>query len=154
MRGPDQARSGTNPREKKIILRDQSHSSILCTLGSLPEPHFSDAGIVPRPWLGLLIFTWCSGDLHLRIVTEFNFVLFSGISWHPGGKYLLSASDDKTLRVWDLVHRRCHKRLDAHNHFTTSIGWYYCSFSQAHDWSVSTTPRHDHWSSIKQLIQK
>ncbi len=23
---------------------------------------------------------------------------FSGLSWHPGGKYLLSASDDKTLR--------------------------------------------------------
>ena len=39
------------------ILRDQSHNSILWTLGSLPEPHFFDAGIYPRPWLGLLIFT-------------------------------------------------------------------------------------------------
>ena len=46
----------------------------------------------------------------------------AGVTWHPGGKYLLSASDDKTLRVWDIAHRRCHKRLDAHNHFTTSIG--------------------------------
>ena len=49
-------------------------------------------------------------------------VIIAGVTWHPGGKYLLSASDDKTLRVWDIAHRRCHKRLDAHNHFTTSIG--------------------------------
>jgi hypothetical protein len=26
-----------------------------------------------------------------------NFCI-AGLSWHPGGKYLLSASDDKTLR--------------------------------------------------------
>ena len=44
------------------ILRDQSLNCILWTLGSLPEPHFFDAGIDPRPWLGLLIFTW---NIHL-----------------------------------------------------------------------------------------
>ena len=48
--------------------------------------------------------------------------LAAGITWHPGGKYLLTASDDKTLRVWDIAHRRCHKTLDAHTHFATSLG--------------------------------
>ena len=48
--------------------------------------------------------------------------LFAGLTWHPGGKYLLSVSDDKSLRVWDIAHTRCHKRLDAHTHFATSIG--------------------------------
>ena len=35
---------------------------------------------------------------------------------------MLSVSDDKTLRVWDIAHSRCQKRLDAHSHFATSVG--------------------------------
>ena len=31
------------------ILRDQSLNRILRTLGALPEPHFFDAGVDPRP---------------------------------------------------------------------------------------------------------
>jgi len=45
-----------------------------------------------------------------------------GLVFHPGGKYLLSASDDKTLRVWDLANKRCMKVLEAHSHFCTSLG--------------------------------
>lgn len=48
-----------------------------------------------------------------------------GIVWSPNGKYLLSVSDDKTLRVWDLGAGggRCSKTIDAHGHFVTSIAW-------------------------------
>lgn len=45
-----------------------------------------------------------------------------GVVFHPGGKFILSASDDKTLRVWDTRNKRCMKTLDAHKHFCTSVG--------------------------------
>lgn len=45
-----------------------------------------------------------------------------GIVFHSSGKYLLSASDDKTLRVWDIRNKRCQKTLEAHKHFCTSVG--------------------------------
>lgn len=45
--------------------------------------------------------------------------------FHPGGKYLLSASDDKTIRCWDLTQEgRCVKTVtDAHGHFVSCMRW-------------------------------
>ncbi|GAB1191722.1 Nuclear distribution protein nudF [Aspergillus pseudonomiae] len=44
--------------------------------------------------------------------------------FHPAGKYLLSVSDDKTLRCWDLNQQgKCVKTLDAHESFVTSLRW-------------------------------
>jgi platelet-activating factor acetylhydrolase IB subunit alpha len=45
--------------------------------------------------------------------------------FHPGGKYLLSVSDDKTLRCWDLSQDgRCVKVLkDSHERFITCLKW-------------------------------
>jgi platelet-activating factor acetylhydrolase IB subunit alpha len=45
--------------------------------------------------------------------------------FHPGGRYLLSVADDKTLRCWDLAQEgKCVKTLgDAHDHFVSCLRW-------------------------------
>jgi WD40 repeat protein len=45
------------------------------------------------------------------------------LTFHPSGKYLLSASDDKTIRIWDLETGRMSKTIDAHEHFVTCMVW-------------------------------
>lgn len=49
----------------------------------------------------------------------------SAIAFHPGGKFLLSVADDKTLRCWDLSQQgKCVKVLeDAHEQFITCLRW-------------------------------
>lgn len=43
--------------------------------------------------------------------------------FHPNGQLLLSACDDKTIRIWDLKTGRCTKTIEAHDHFVTSLAW-------------------------------
>lgn len=45
-----------------------------------------------------------------------------GMLFHPGGKFIVSCADDKTLRIWDYKNKRCMKTLSAHEHFVTSLG--------------------------------
>lgn len=41
----------------------------------------------------------------------------------PNGKHLVSVSDDKTMRIWDLSNGRCLKVVDCHSHFVTCVAW-------------------------------
>ena len=44
--------------------------------------------------------------------------------FHPGGKYLLSASDDKTIRCWDLAQEgKCVRKVEAADHFVSCMRW-------------------------------
>ncbi|EMC98227.1 hypothetical protein BAUCODRAFT_86687 [Baudoinia panamericana UAMH 10762] len=44
--------------------------------------------------------------------------------WHPGGKYLLSCADDKTIRCWDLAQEgKCVRVLEAADHFVSCLRW-------------------------------
>ena len=41
---------------------------------------------------------------------------------HPSGKYLISTSDDKSIRVFDVKEEKCLRTIaEAHNHFVTDI---------------------------------
>jgi platelet-activating factor acetylhydrolase IB subunit alpha len=62
---------------------------------------------------GMCLFTLVGHDNWVR-----------GVIFHPGGKFIVSASDDKSLRVWDTRNKRCMKTLEAHQHFCTSLGKY------------------------------
>lgn len=53
--------------------------------------------------------------------TDDNWV--RALIFHPSGKFLISASDDKTIRTWDLASGRCLKTVEAHDHFVTTMAW-------------------------------
>jgi len=63
------------------------------------------------------------GTLVKTLVGHDNWV--RGLVFHPGGKYLLSVGDDKTIRCWDLAQEgKCVKTLDdVHGHFVSCIRW-------------------------------
>lgn len=46
------------------------------------------------------------------------------LAFHPGGKFLLSASDDKTVRCWDLsMEGKCVRVVEAGAHFVSCLRW-------------------------------
>ncbi|KAI9814568.1 MAG: protein with putative role during mitosis [Pycnora praestabilis] len=63
------------------------------------------------------------GTLIKTLVGHDNWV--RGLVFHPGGKYLISVGDDKTIRCWDLTQEgKCVKTLDdAHGHFVSCVRW-------------------------------
>ncbi|PYH66436.1 WD40 repeat domain-containing protein [Aspergillus vadensis CBS 113365] len=62
------------------------------------------------------------GRLIKTLVGHDNWV--RGLLFHPGGKYLISVADDKTIRCWDLSQGgRLVKTINAHGHFVSCIRW-------------------------------
>jgi len=44
------------------------------------------------------------------------------VAFHPNGLWLISASDDRSVRIWDLEHGRVVKTIsDAHGHFVSCL---------------------------------
>ncbi|KKK16687.1 hypothetical protein ARAM_006177 [Aspergillus rambellii] len=67
---------------------------------------------------------WSSrGRLVKTLVGHDNWV--RGLVFHPGGKYLISVGDDKTVRCWDLSQEgRLVKTIEGvHGHFVSCIRW-------------------------------
>lgn len=71
-----------------------------------------------------LIKLWDNrGTCHATLVGHDAWI--TALVFHPGGRYLLSVCEDKTIRCWDLSQEaRCVKVLDRpHEHFITDIRW-------------------------------
>ena len=61
-----------------------------------------------------------TGELLHTFIGHDNWV--RSLSLHPNGKYLYSASDDKTLRIWDLHYGKEKKQIEgAHKEFVSTV---------------------------------
>lgn len=47
----------------------------------------------------------------------------NSIAWSPDGSRLESASDDKTIRIWDPATGQCSLTLEGHSLGVNSIAW-------------------------------
>lgn len=99
------------------------HLSKLAGLKKAP-PASSSAEFVATGSRDKSIKIWDSrGTLIKTLMGHDNWI--RGLVFHPGGKFLMSVSDDKTLRCWDLTQEcKLVKTLDdAHGHFVSCIRW-------------------------------
>lgn len=64
-----------------------------------------------------------NGNCFATLVGHDNWL--SALAFHPGGRYLLSVADDKTLRCWDLSQNgKCNHKLEGiHDQFITCLRW-------------------------------
>jgi WD40 repeat protein len=112
-----------------IIMTDQCHDA-----GSARVPKFDS--FVTRPGRHEFSRTMATGSRDktiklwdsrgaciMTLVGHDNWV--NAIVFHPGGKYLLSVSDDKTIRCWDLSQQgKCVRIVrDASDNFISCLKW-------------------------------
>ncbi|KAL2150416.1 hypothetical protein VTH82DRAFT_6979 [Thermothelomyces myriococcoides] len=125
-----------NP-EPKTTLIGHEHVVLCCAIAPAASyPHLAAIAGVKKPPATSTVEFMATGsrDKTIRLwdargtcikvlVGHDNWV--RGLVFHPGGKYLLSVSDDYTLRCWDLTQEgRCVKTIsDAHGHFVQCIRW-------------------------------
>lgn len=88
-----------------------------------PPPSSSSGEFLATGGRDKIIKIWDNrGTCHKTLVGHDNWI--RGLVFHPGGKYLLSVSDDKTIRCWDLSQEgKCVKVVEGGEHFVSSIRW-------------------------------
>ncbi|KAI1189340.1 WD domain-containing protein [Nemania serpens] len=129
--------SMANP-ESKLTLVGHEHTIECCTLAPAaaypylaplaglkkPPPASSAAEFMATGSRDKSIRIWDGrGNCIKTLSGHDNWV--RALVFHPGGKYLLSVADDKTLRCWDLTQEgKCVKVLaDIHGHFVSCLRW-------------------------------
>lgn len=128
----------TTTPESKLALYGHEHYIECCALAPpTAYPHLAQMAGLKRPPAASssaeyiatgsrdkMIRLWDARGTCLRTLSGHDNWVRSLI-FHPGGKFLLSAADDKTVRCWDLSQEgRCVKVIsDPHERFVTSLRW-------------------------------
>lgn len=124
--------------EQKVIFTSHEHVVECCTFAPPSTyAHLTKMSNLPRvPALSSkteflatggrdkLIKLWDARGTLLKTLTGHDNWI-RALLFHPGGKYLLSCSDDKSIRCWDLEQAgKCVKIIaDAHAHFVSCMRW-------------------------------
>jgi len=127
-----------NSGDSKVTFHGHEHVVECCTIAppstyahlaalagqKKPPPATNSAEFVATGGRDKLIKIWDGRGSLIRTLTGHDNWI-RAIVFHPGGRYLLSVSDDKTIRCWDLTQDcKCVKTVDdAHGHFVTSLRW-------------------------------
>ncbi|KAF1981056.1 nuclear distribution protein nudF [Aulographum hederae CBS 113979] len=124
--------------ENKLSMLGHEHVIECCTMAPAasydflsqlaglpkPPPASSTAEFFATGSRDKTIKLWnAQGSCFLTLTGHDNWI--RALLFHPGGKYLFSVSDDKTLRCWDLSQGgKCVKVLaDEHERFITCLKW-------------------------------
>lgn len=106
-----------------VFAPPASYSNMAALAGlKKPPPASSSAEFLATGARDKTIKLWdARGTLIKTLVGHDNWV--RALVFHPGGRYLLSVGDDKTIRCWDLTQEgKCVKTLDdTHGHFVSCL---------------------------------
>ncbi|KAK4695835.1 hypothetical protein P7C71_g1989, partial [Lecanoromycetidae sp. Uapishka_2] len=105
-------------------LLEKKWTSVVRLQKKKPPPSSSSGEFLATGSRDKTVKIWDSrGTLIKTLIGHDNWV--RALIFHPGGKYLLSVGDDKTIRCWDLSQEgKCVKTLDdAHGHFVSCARW-------------------------------
>jgi len=105
-----------------------SSYTLITTLAGLPAnripPTSSKGEFLATGCRDKLIRLWDSRGTLIRTLSGHDNWI-RALVFHPGGRFLLSVSDDKTLKCWDLSQEgKCVRTVDgAHEHFISALRW-------------------------------